>query len=92
MKIQIDGKEIFEISETKRKVYCNEINEGILISYLAGKLQDDLDKLSDKMYANLKTEWDKKLISEGVKLAPLSRDDYAEYIFARPDYKPAKDR
>ena len=92
MKVNVDGKEILDISETKKKVICNEISMDILQEDLERRVCYILLHKYERCFERLKKEWDPKLKAAGVESIPLDEDAYAELVFSQPDYKDKKDR
>jgi hypothetical protein len=92
MKIYLDQTELFEINATRLSVFCSEINEDNIAAYLTEKLRFGFDQQYQWAFTRFKTEWDAKLLAEGTTSIPLSPDAYAQMIFAREDYKSAKQK
>jgi len=87
MKISVDNKELFTLSETQKKVICNDINMDILDADLKRRLQYILMHKYEQCFKRLKNEWDQKLAANGVESVPTDPDAYAEMVFAQPNYK-----
>lgn len=91
MKISVDGQEIFELSETQKKVICNDIIEDEFDADMKRRLHWILNHKYERCFERLKKEWDPKL-SERMDLIPTKPDDYAKLVFSQPDYKCRKTR
>ena len=87
MKISVDGKDLFEITETQKKVIRNEIPEDIFDQDMKRRLEWVLTHKYERCFDRLKKEWDEKLIQNGVKSVPTDKDEYAELVFSQPNYK-----
>ena len=87
MKISVDDKHLFTLSETQKKVIKNDIEEEIFDDDMKRRLQYILTHKYERCFTRLKGEWDPKLISEGAKSLPTDPDEYAELVFKHPKYK-----
>jgi len=92
MKISVDDKELFTLSETQKKVIKNDINADIFEDDMKRRLNWVLNHKYERCFARLKAEWDKKLPGLGVSSIPTDPDAYAEMIFALPQYSDRKAR
>jgi len=92
MKISVDGVELFELSEVQKQVIKNEIHSDIFEDDMKRRLHYILSHKYDRCFARLKSEWDSKLVANGVKMMPTDPDEYAKLVFAQPNYKCRKDR
>lgn len=87
MKISVDNKELFTLSETQKKVICNDICADQLDADLCRRLEWVLMHKYEQCFKRLKSEWDEKLKLNGVQMIPSDNDAYAELVFAQPNYK-----
>lgn len=92
MKISVNDKELFTLSDTQKKVIKNDINADIFDADMERRLQYILTHKYEQCFKRLKGEWDQKLISNGVESVPTDPDAYAELVFAQPNYKDRKAR
>lgn len=99
MKIKVDDKDLFELSETQKKVIMNDIHEDVFEEDMKRRLQYILMHKYERCFERLKAEWcasqvgDKcKLEKNGVKAIPTNPDDLAELIFSQPNYECRKTR
>ena len=92
MKISVDDKELFTLSETQKKVIKNDIDSDIFEDEMKRRLNWVLNHKYEQCFARLKTEWDQKLSGLGVSSIPTDPDAYAETVFALPQYKDRKSR
>lgn len=92
MKISVNDKELFTLSDIQKKVICNDIHDDIFDEDMKRRLEYILMHKYEQCFARLKTEWDKKLIANGVDAVPTNPDKYAELVFSQPNYKCRKDR
>ena len=87
MKISVDGKELFTLSETQKKVIMNDILEEVFEEDMKRRLKWILiDEKYQKCFKRLKEEWEPKL---KLKYPSIPTDDeaLAELIFSQPGYK-----
>lgn len=87
MKISVDGAEVFELSETQKKVIKHEIPAPIFEADMKRRLHWVLNQKYEQCFNRFRNEWEKKLIAEGVKSLPTDRDEFAKLVFAHPEYK-----
>lgn len=87
MKISVDDKELFRLSETQKKVIKNDIQEEIFEEDMKRRLQYIITHKYENCFARLKQEWDSKLAAKGIDMIPTNPDDYAELVFSQPEYK-----
>lgn len=91
MKISVNDKEIFSLSETQKKVIMNDIDEDIFDEDMCRRLKHILMHKYERCFDRLKGEWMEKL-SERVSSIPTNPDALAELIMSQPDYKNRKAR
>ncbi len=87
MKISVNDVELFSLSDTQKKVICNDISTVIFDEDMKRRLQYILTHKYEQCFKRLKIEWDAKLEAAGVASIPTNRDAYAELVFALPAYK-----
>ena len=87
MKISVNDVELFTLSDTQKKVICNDIPTGVFDEDMKRRLQYILTHKYEQCFKRLKTEWDAKLEKAGVTSIPTNKDAYAELVFALPEYK-----
>ncbi len=86
MKISVDGKDLFELSEVQKKVIKNDIEEEIFEDDMRRRLHYILNHKYERCFERLKKEWEPKL-QQRISSVPTSADQLAELIFSQPDYK-----
>jgi len=87
MKISVDGQELFELTETQKKVICNDIPTEIIDEDLKRRLHYILDHKYKQCMKRLKDSWMEKLEENGITSIPLNDDAFANLVFAQPNYK-----
>ena len=87
MKVVIDGIELFTISDTKKKVICNEIPHTIFEEDMKRRIEYIIQHKYEQCFRRLKDEWDLKLAANGVHSVPTDPDAYAQLVFSQPNYK-----
>ncbi len=93
MKISVDDKELFTLSETQKKVIMNDIPEEIFQDDMKRRIQWVLlDEKYTKCYERLKKEWEPKLRANGVSSIPLDDEEFAKLVFSQPNYKSRSQR
>jgi len=92
MKIKVDNKDLFELSEVEKKVICNDINDDIFQADMERRLQWVLKHKYEQCFKRLKAEWEPKLAANGVRSLPVDKTEFAELVFSQPNYKNRKER
>lgn len=87
MKISVNDQELFTLSEVQKQVIKNDISADIFDEDMKRRLQYILSHKYDRCFDRLKAEWDSKLAANGVAMIPTDKDDYAQLVFAQPNYK-----
>lgn len=91
MKLTVDGKEIFTLSDIQKKVICNDISSDDFDNDMSRRLKYVLENKYDECFKRLKAEWDEKLKSR-VSYIPTNPEQYAQLVFSQYDYKCRKTR
>jgi len=86
MKISVNNEHLFELTETQKKVICNDIPKTILEDDLKRRLQWILMHKYERCFARLKAEWEPKLAAR-MDSVPTNPDAFAQLVFSQPDYK-----
>ena len=86
MKVQVNGIDLFELSEMQKKVICNDIAAPLLEEDMKRRLEYVLMHKYERCFERLKKEWDQKLPGR-VDSVPTDKDAYAQLVFSQPDYK-----
>lgn len=92
MKISVNDKELYTLSETQKKVIKNDIHDDIFEDDMKRRLNWVLMHKYERCFARLKKEWDQKLVANGIKSVPTDPDEYAQLVFSQPNYKDRKAR
>lgn len=87
MKISVDDKPLFTLSEIQKKVIKNDIHEEIFEDDMKRRLEYILKHKYERCFDRLKAEWDSKLAAKGHATIPTNPDAYAELVFSQPEYK-----
>jgi hypothetical protein len=91
MKISVNNRELFSLSEVQKSVICNDIHADELDSDLERRLQWVLTHKYEQCMKRLRDEWMPKLKGR-VESVPLDDDAFAQLVFSQPDYKDRKMR
>jgi hypothetical protein len=87
MKVSVNDKELFTLTDTQKQVIKNDIPTDIFDADMNRRLQWVLTHKYEECFKALKTEWDPKLAANGIDMIPTNPDSYAQLVFAQPDYK-----
>jgi len=86
MKIHVDGKEVLNLSEIRKKVIQNDILSEIFKEDMERRAAYIIQHKYERCFDRLKREWEPKLQSRYTSI-PTDPDALAELIFSQPDYK-----
>ena len=92
MKISVDDKEFFTLSDTQKKVIMNDIHADIFDEDMKRRLKYILMHKYEECFKRLKNEWEPKLKDLGVSSIPLDESAFAELVFSRHEYSDRKSR
>jgi hypothetical protein len=92
MKISVDDKEVFSLSETQKSVIKNDISHDVFDEDMKRRLQWVITHKYENCFERLKKEWEPKLAASGVAMIPTDKDAFAELVFSHPEYKSRKQR
>lgn len=87
MKVMINDEVLFELSDLKKRVICNDILSEVIEDDLKRRIAYIIGHKYERCMDRLKKEWVPKLKAAGVESIPLNDDAFARMVFARPDYK-----
>ena len=92
MKISVDGKEVLNLNETKKKVIMNDINADEFKADMERRTKHIIMHKYEQCFKRLKDEWEPKLKANGVQSIPLDNDAFATLVMSQPNYKDRKVR
>lgn len=92
MKIILDNKIILDITDTMRKVICNEIRETEFDKDIERRIVYMILEKHDACFKRLKEQWDPLLATRGIEMIPTNKEKYAQLVFSQPDYKSRSER
>lgn len=92
MKISVNDQELLTLSETKKKVICDQLYADELEADLKRRIEWVLMHKYEQCFKRLKEEWDPKLAANGIEMIPTHPDLYAELVFSQPNYKDRRAR
>lgn len=92
MKISVNDKELFSLSEVQKQVIKNDIHDDIFDEDMKRRICYSLMHKYEQCFKRLKEEWDSKLAANGVKMIPTDPESYAQLVFSQPNYKDKKSR
>ena len=92
MKISVDGKDLFELSESQKQVIKNDMPSDIFYDDICRRLCWVLQHKYEQCFKRLKAEWDPKLKANGITFVPTDEEAYAKLVFSQPNYMDRKTR
>lgn len=92
MKIKVDEKDVFELTEVQKQVIKNDIHEDLFEEDMKRRLHYILTHKYEQCFKRLKEEWEPKLKKSGLKQLPVDDEEYAKLIFSQPGYQSRKQR
>jgi hypothetical protein len=87
MKISVNDKELFSLSETQKLVMKNDIHSDIFEDDMKRRLQYILNHKYEQCFSRLKNEWMSKLKDNGIQDIPLNDEQFAQLVLSQPNYK-----
>ena len=87
MKISVNDKVLFTLSDVQKKVVQDSVDSNIFQEDMERRLQWVLIHKYERCFDRLKKEWDSKLAANGVAMIPTDKDAYAQLVFSQPAYK-----
>lgn len=92
MKISVNDKEIYSLSEIQKKVIMNDIHEDEFDQDMCRRLEYILMHKYERCFDRLKKEWEPKLKEMGEKHIPLDEEEFSLLVFSKKGYKGRKQR
>jgi hypothetical protein len=86
MKIQVDGKTVYELNETQKKVIQNDIYIEIFQEDIERRARWVIEHKYERCFERLKNQWE-PILRNRISSIPTDPDQLAELIFSQPDYK-----
>jgi hypothetical protein len=74
MKFLVDNKEVYEFTDTIKKVICNEVLEDIFVEDMEKRVKYIVEHKYKQCLKRLKDEWEPRLKSKGIRSIPLDDD------------------
>jgi hypothetical protein len=87
MIVKVNDQEIVRLSETQMAVIKNDISADEFDADMCRRLCYILEHKYEQCFKRLKSEWDQKLMDNGVEMVPTDPDAYAQLVFAQPNYQ-----
>jgi hypothetical protein len=93
MKIQRDGKQVWELEKWMEDVIKHDIDADEFEADMERRLKWTLEHKFEQCYKRLEAEWLPKLQEDPqVANIPANKKAFVEMIFSRPDYEDRKKR
>jgi len=92
MKIKVDNKDLFELTEIQKKVLKNDIKSEVFEEDIKRRIFYIINYKYDQCFKRLKAEWEPKLAAKGIESLPTNKDSFAELVFAQSEYKDRSNR
>lgn len=92
MKISVDDKELFTLSDTQKKVIMYDIPEEMFDDDMKRRLQYILIHKYEECFKRLKNEWEPRLKDLGIDMVPTNPDKFSELVFSQKEYKSRSQR
>ena len=87
MKVSVNDVELFSLNETQKNVIKNDIHADEFEADMCRRLCYVLTHKYEQSFDRLKKEWEPKLAASGAKSIPTDKDEFANLVFAHPEYK-----
>jgi len=86
MKISVNDKEAFSLSEVQEKVIKNDVDERFFEEDMKRRLHWVLNQKYEESLRRLRQEWEPKMKSR-MAYMPTSDEEFAKVVFSQHDYK-----
>src|SRR5262249_53328235 len=87
MKISVDDVELFTLTESQKRVIQDNVPSEIFDADMKRRLQWILMHKYEECFKEFKHKWDVALRDNGVSMIPTDPEEYADLVFAQPNYK-----
>ena len=87
MKIKVNDKPHFEITDTQMKVFKFEIPDDIVEDDLKRRLQWIIQEKYNHIYPRFKERGLNLLKENGIKAVPVDDDEFIELVCSQPNYR-----
>jgi len=87
MKISVDDKELFVLSDTQKNVIKDYVSSDIFEEDMKRRITWVINEIYKEAFKRLKAKWEPKLAKSGVDSIPTDKDKFAELVFKQDDYK-----
>jgi len=91
MKFYVDQKEVYDLTDVKKKVICNDICSDCVDADLERRIAYIISHKYEQCMKRLRENWTQVFIDEEI-MVPKDDDVFAQKVFDRPDYKDKKSR
>ena len=86
MKVIVNDKELFTLTEVQKKVIANDIPKEKLEEDMKRRMFHIINHKYEQCFKRLKAKWEPILHARDLATPP-KKDDFAELVFSQPDYK-----
>ncbi len=91
MKIQCDGKDLYDISDWEMSILKNDINADDLPADIERRLVYIITHKIEQCWGRFEKEWTDKLRADPtVSLIPTDKEAFTNLVISRPDYQDRK--
>jgi len=87
MKIKVDDKDLFELTDIQKRVIKNDIKSEVFEEDIKRRLFYIINHKYEQCFKRMKAEWEPKLTKAGIEFIPTDKDAFSKLVFAQPDYK-----
>ncbi len=91
MKISVDDKELFTLSDIQKNVIMNDIHEDIFDEDMKRRIQYIIMHKYEQCLKRLKDDW-MPILQTRLSSIPTSDEELSKLIMSQKDYKSRKDR
>ena len=89
MKFQVDGQDVFELSELDMTLLKSQVHEDFLEDELKARYRFIIEHLRDEVWKDFFAHWGEKMMNTGAPI-PANKDQFISTVVARPDYESSK--
>ena len=87
MKIYLDSKEIYELTDDKLNVLKAYLLEEELESEIERRIIEAIESKYQACLGRVRADWESKLEESGIDMIPTNKENFAKLVFKQDFYK-----
>ena len=91
MKFQVDGEQVFELTESQMTLLRSRIDEDLLDADLKRRAKFIIESFREEIWKQFFQYWSQIMMNDGSQI-PSNREQFITTVVSRPDYETCKQR